>query len=324
MTQGLGSFTDVDFGEAAFADQREPTRAPAVDCWFHVARLAALCVAGDDARGHAAARAAEPSFAHIEGLLSAHDYYFYDALCIAGLFDAADAAQRTAMRARLASHEARLRDWSAINTETFGHSQLVVAAELARVDGDPLRAMGLYERALEAARAHGYTQIEAIANERVARFYRRSGGSSVADAHQRAARKAYARWGAEAKVRQIDRQYPHLARSNANAETAARADGSNVAQIDALAIVRAAQAITGPMLPEQLLRELLTIVLQQAGAQFGALLLCAATIWCRPPRRAATGRRSSSSSNRRGMRIRRRTACRPASQATSGAAPSAC
>ena len=272
-TRFLGSLDDPSFDEEAFIAQSTAARAPAVNCWFHLARLATACIAGDDARGHEAALAAEPWFAHVDGLLSAHDYYFYDALCVAGMIDDAEPVQRAAWRGRLKGHESYLQRWSGVNAQTFGHSQLLVAAELARVDGEPTRAMGLYEQAIAAARAHGFVQIEALANERAARSYRRHGAASVADGFVRAARLAYARWGAEAKLRLLDKQYPHLARSRSEVDATSDSRVNPAAQIDALAIVRAAQAITGQLRPEQLLRELLAIVLQQAGAQFGALLL---------------------------------------------------
>jgi PAS domain S-box-containing protein len=265
----LGSFDDGAFSEQEFlANGDVSARAPIVACWFHVARLAVLCVAGDDAAGFAAARAAEPLIESISGLLSAHDYHCYDALCIAALMDHADATARGALRERLRAHEERIQAFGAMVPATCGHSQLLVAAEAARVDNEPLRAMALYEQALAAARSHGSVPFEALVNERAARFYRAAGITPVADTYLFAARSAYLRWGAEAKVQQIDADHPRLARRREQAT-----DGDSVAQLDALAIVKAAQAISGPMLPQQLLRELLTIVLQQAGAQFGALLL---------------------------------------------------
>ncbi|HEY4066930.1 MAG TPA: AAA family ATPase [Burkholderiaceae bacterium] len=274
-TPRLGSLDGASFDEAGFVSGlgrlAGGARAPIADCWFHLARLMVLCIAGDAAAGHAAALAAQPLFGYVEGPLRAHDYHFYDALCIAALIDTAEPAQRSAWRERLRAHDERLRYWAGVNAESFGHSQLLVAAELARIDNAPQRAMALFEQAIEAASANGFAQIEALANERCAAFYRANGVASVAETHLRAARAAYARWGADAKVRQIDQQHPTLARPTPSGGARARTDSTT--RIDALAIAKAAQAITGQMTPDQLQHELLTIVLQQAGAQFGALLL---------------------------------------------------
>jgi PAS domain S-box-containing protein len=267
-TARLGSLDGPDFNEADFMADRDETRSPVLVCWFHLARLAVLCVAGDDAAGYAAGRAAEASLAAIEGLLSEHDYHCYDALCITALIDRAEGTERAALRERLRVHEERMLDFGTRVPATCGHSQLLVAAEAARVDDEPLRAMALYEQALAAARIHGSVPFEALANERAARFYRAAGITPVADTYLFAARSAYLRWGADAKVGQIDADHPRLAGRREES-----ADGDRVARVDALAIVKAAQAISAPMLPGQLLREMLTILLQQAGAQFGALFL---------------------------------------------------
>ncbi|CAN5273267.1 hypothetical protein BH11PSE9_BH11PSE9_15050 [soil metagenome] len=286
LTRSFGSLDDVGteaeaapntleegrFTEAAFLEPAALPRTPITICWFEIARLITRCIAGEYQAGFDAARAIEPRMALFEGLAAARDYHCFDALCITALIGDAPASERPGLRERLRRHEERLGQWARLNPAGFGSTHLLVMAEIARTDALPLQAMPLYEQALMSARAQGHLQFEALANERAAWFYRDAGVASVADSYQQAARAAYARWGADAKVRQIDAFHPHLARASA-AASAPDDDGRGAARFDALAVVKATQAISGPMLPEQLLRELLTIVLQQAGAQFGALLL---------------------------------------------------
>ncbi|CAN5901914.1 hypothetical protein BH11PSE8_BH11PSE8_47480 [soil metagenome] len=276
-SSAFGTHSDVlkegCFSEAGFLDRRAAPRIPIILCWFEIARLITRCIAGQYHAGLDAARAIEPHMAVFEGLAAARDYHCFDALCITALMNEAPVDERRALRDRLTVREMRLGEWARLNAAGFGSAHLLVMAEIARVDALPLQAMPLYERALRAAQAQGQLQFEALANERAAGFYREAGVGSVADNYQRAARAAYARWGADGKVSQIDALYPHLWRAGASAASDALDDGSGATLFDALAVVKATQAISGPMLPEQLLRELLTIVLQQAGAQFGALLL---------------------------------------------------
>ena len=70
--------------------------------------------------------------------------------------------------------------------------------------------MGLYEEAIRLAREHGFVQNEAMANELAARFHAGQGLETIAQAYLRSARSCYQRWGAEGKVRQLDRLHPHL------------------------------------------------------------------------------------------------------------------
>src|SRR5262249_10360466 len=86
----------------------------------------------------------------------------------------------------------------------------LAAAEIARIEGRELDAERLYEEAIRRAREQGFIQNEGLANELAARFHAARGFETIADAYLRKARHCYLRWGAEGKVRQLDRNHPHL------------------------------------------------------------------------------------------------------------------
>ena len=86
----------------------------------------------------------------------------------------------------------------------------LVSAEIARIEGRDLDAERLYEQAIRSAHENGFVHHEALAYELAGRFYRAAASTSSAIAHLRDARACYARWGADGKVKQIDRQYPDL------------------------------------------------------------------------------------------------------------------
>src|SRR6185503_16315240 len=85
------------------------------------------------------------------------------------------------------------------------------------------------------------------------------------------AQAGYARWGADAKVRQIDRAHPQLRQRRApHASTTLSVQAE---QIDVLSVVKATQTISGELVLDQLLRTLLEVVLEQGGAQKVYLIL---------------------------------------------------
>src|SRR5262249_51337632 len=94
--------------------------------------------------------------------------------------------------------------------ENFDDRAALVGAEIARIEGRPLEAMDLYERAIGSARANGFVHHEALAYELAARFYARRGSEEIAHLYLRNARRGYLRWGAEGKVRQLDQQHSRL------------------------------------------------------------------------------------------------------------------
>ena len=84
----------------------------------------------------------------------------------------------------------------------------LLEAEQARVLGQDLEAMDAYDRAIEQAQQSGVLYLEALANERAAGFYRQRRRYKIARSYITDAYYGYARWGAMAKVHQLERVYP--------------------------------------------------------------------------------------------------------------------
>jgi PAS domain S-box-containing protein len=110
-----------------------------------------------------------------------------------------------------------------------------------------------------------------LAHELAARFYATRGFETIADAYVRNARYCYLRWGADGKVRQLDRLYPQLAAPEGNRPTATI--GSPVQQLDVATVVKASQAVSSEIELPKLIERLMTIALENAGADRGLLIL---------------------------------------------------
>ncbi|WP_437293395.1 AAA family ATPase [Sorangium sp. So ce426] len=200
--------------------------------------------------------------------------FYYLALSLAALSSEAHEARpapRGDLPEELLDCERQLGAWARSCPENFLHKHALVRAEIARLRGQEPQAMRLYEQAISSARENGFVQHEAIACELAAGFYRACGLSTSADAYLREARAGYFRWGAHAKVEQLDQRYPHLAPRKPIAPTvtfAVRAE-----QFDVLSVVTASQSISGELKLPRLLEMLLRIVVEHAGAGEGVVLL---------------------------------------------------
>ncbi|WP_437989718.1 AAA family ATPase [Sorangium sp. So ce145] len=167
--------------------------------------------------------------------------------------------------------ERQLGAWARSGPDNFLHKHTLVRAEIARLRGQDLEAIGLYEQAISSAHEGGFVQHEAIACELAARLYRDRGLSTPADAYLQKARAAYFRWGAHAKVEQLDQRYPFLVERKPIAPTvtfAVRAE-----QFDVLSVVKASQSISGELKLPRLLETLLRTMVEHAGAEQGCVLL---------------------------------------------------
>ena len=119
---------------------------------------------------------------------------------------------------------------------------------------------------------NGFVQNEGLAHELAARFYAARGVEKIAHAYLRDARYCYLRWGAHGKVKQLDERYPHLQRKRP-ASSGAATIGAPVAQLDVETVVKASQAVSGEIVLENLIKTLMVIAVEHAGAERGLLIL---------------------------------------------------
>jgi len=73
--------------------------------------------------------------------------------------------------------------------------------------GQYWQATEYYDRAIAGAREHGYIQEEALANELAAKFYLSLGKEKFAQIYLTESYYGYARWGATAKLKQLEEKY---------------------------------------------------------------------------------------------------------------------
>ena len=116
--------------------------------------------------------------------------------------------------AEVERNQTRYDRWATRAPMNFRHQHTLIEAERARVRGDLDVAMAAYDEAIEAAQGQGRLRDEALACERAASFYDTLGRKRFARIYLTDACNAYRRWGAQAKVRQLETQYPWLVQSS--------------------------------------------------------------------------------------------------------------
>ncbi|MGG2202045.1 hypothetical protein [Paenibacillus validus] len=102
-----------------------------------------------------------------------------------------------------------------------------------------------------------------MASECAAKHYLQAGKLKIARSYLLEARSLYAKWGAERKVTDLDEKYPYLVTRGQAAE----------ASIDLSCVVKASQAVSNETVLQQMLDSIMRIVLENAGAEKGMLVL---------------------------------------------------
>jgi predicted ATPase/signal transduction histidine kinase/tRNA A-37 threonylcarbamoyl transferase component Bud32 len=203
----------------------------------------------------------------------------YQSLPLLAAWPEASAEERTRWMKRVERNQAQLAHWAQNAPMNFLHRWRLVEAEKARVLDRPIEAMTLYEQAIRGAAEHRYLPEEAIANERCSELCRSLGWERAAETYLVEAHSAYLRWGAHAKVAALERKFPALLSSVGTAGQRlvdgrlASTSSSGGAVLELSSMMKAAQAISGEIMLDRLVRSLLSIMVENAGAQRGLLLL---------------------------------------------------
>jgi serine phosphatase RsbU (regulator of sigma subunit) len=263
-TSSRRSLDGPGFDAAAFEPRMLATRNTYHVASYHLFRAIARYHAGD----YQGAREdlEQPAAGWAPGCFANAERRFYHALSLAGRARAAQGEDRRALVAALREDEETLRRWAEAGPENLAHRHALAAAELAAIEGDNDRAQGLFDRAAALAREGRSVAHEALASELCARFHLGLGRPKIARVYLADACAAYQRWGATVKVEEIAAQLPAE-------QVRAVAGEVSVEHLDALTVIKASQAISTEIVLSRLIKSLMRIAIEHAGAERGYLLL---------------------------------------------------
>ncbi|WP_175922790.1 trifunctional serine/threonine-protein kinase/ATP-binding protein/sensor histidine kinase [Burkholderia latens] len=273
QTTRPGSFDDGHFDEHAFEAHLADNPGLAIAaCWYWIRKMQARYLFGDHEAALESLRHAQALLWTSSMFLEEAEFHFYAALTLSAAIDDAGPGERAGLLERFVVHQAHLDVLARHFPENFEHRAALLGAERARIESRTLDAQQLYEQAIRSARANDFPHQEALASERAACFYRTRGFDIISDAYARNARYGYMRWGADAKVRQLDRAYPHLAagmHDHGRRETIR----STAGEIDYAMLIDVSQRVSSKIVPEKVIDTFMKAALTHSGASRGLLIL---------------------------------------------------
>ncbi|WP_293128077.1 AAA family ATPase [Microcoleus sp. bin38.metabat.b11b12b14.051] len=229
------------------------------------------------------------------GLLTIGVYNFYLSLILLAAYPQAETSQQQQYLSDVEENQENLGEWLTHAPQNFHHKYLLVEAEKFRVLGNNYQAGDLYDRAISLAKANGYIQEEALANELAAKFYLGWGKEKVASGYMQEAYYCYSRWGAKAKVEDLTARYgqllsPILQRAQISdrhgsltgsinthispEQTVSSICSSSVSkELDLNTVLKAAQALSSEIDLDKLLATLMQVIVENSGADKAALFV---------------------------------------------------
>ncbi|MFW9263034.1 AAA family ATPase [Nostoc sp. CALU 546] len=235
----------------------------------------------------------------VSGMIFVPIFHFYAALTHLALFPTQSEVEQAEILAQVKLHQTTLHQ-SAQNAPTNHlHKWHLVEAEKQRVLGNKAEALEHYDRAISIAQKNEYVNEEALSNELATKFYLDWGKEKLAQGYMHQAYYCYARWGAKAKIENLEKRYPQLLQSilrhqriNLNpletvnfrgissSTRTSSTDSSSISDVlDFTSVLKAAQAISSSLELDQLITSLTRIILENSGAKKVALILPQNDTW---------------------------------------------
>lgn len=214
------------------------------------------------------------------GLATVPTYNFYSSLALLAHYSSVNPDKQKNYLQQIEANQEKMKIWASHAPMNYQHKYHLIEAEKARIYRQTLEAIDLYDLAIAGAKENNYTQEEALANELAAEFYLSLGKEKIAKTYITDAYYGYIRWGAIAKVKDLEERYPKLIIRTSGTEnfdleatrTTNSTTGGYSQLLDLATVIKASQALSGEIVLENLLEKLMNIVLENAGASKGCLL----------------------------------------------------
>ncbi|TQV88249.1 diguanylate cyclase domain-containing protein [Aliikangiella coralliicola] len=172
--------------------------------------------------------------------------------------------------------------WAIHSPNNYQHKYWLIKAELACVKNDNELAMHAYSQAIDTARQAGFIQCEALTCERYAKYWMKQKQQRLAEVFVKEAYYLYSHWGANVKCALIEAQWPTLQFNRENTLLGVRGGvlpstqngiPADANSLDLHSLLKANQLLSQEINIGSLLKKMMEILLENAGAQQGGIVI---------------------------------------------------
>ncbi|MGF1937961.1 MAG: trifunctional serine/threonine-protein kinase/ATP-binding protein/sensor histidine kinase [Nostoc sp. ChiQUE02] len=273
-------------------------------CFLHFHKLVLCYLFAEYTRAIENAELAQNYLESVIGSITVPLFHFYDSLSQLAVYPDASEDKQAFILKRVTANQEKMHNWAHHAPMNHLHKFHLVEAERDRILGEYIQAMEMYDRAIQGAKENEYIQEEALAHELAAKFYLGWGKEQIAQTYLTNAYYCYVRWGAKAKVYDLEKRYPQLlapilqwekirfnptetASSFNNISLSTFTAGMTISSsstsisdaLDLASVLKASQALSSEIHLEKLLSTLMQVVMENTGAKKCALILLKDNVW---------------------------------------------
>ncbi|HOV27338.1 MAG TPA: diguanylate cyclase [Pseudobacteroides sp.] len=216
------------------------------------------------------------------GMFSMPDYYMFQSLVLIKKYENTSKNERKKIIDTVTKNIEKLKVWSDNCPSNYSHKYYLVCGELARIQNEQLETIiALYNKALNSIAPGDFINMKALINELIGEFWINRDDKFIGKAYIKEAYYFYTQWGAFSKVRMLEKKYAHFFtdfskinfkypkhnKKNINTKF------TEALSLDLGSILKSTQAISSEIKIDRLLKVLMNTIIENAGAQYGCLLL---------------------------------------------------
>jgi len=242
---------------------------------FHLNKLMLYYLFGKYEQANQSAMLAKQQLKIASSTYSLPVFYFYHSLALLATLPNVSFFKQQQILWTVAANQRKMKKWSRHAAMNYLHKYHLIKGEIASFLQKDLAAMEHYQKAIALAAEHDYIQEEGLANELAARFHLRRDDIKIAKVFMSEAHYCYTLWGATAKVKQLKEKYSQLLADRSEkmndsqkftTYTTTSLSSTSVI-LDNATMFKATQLISREIILDEILKKLIYILLENAGAE---------------------------------------------------------
>ena len=206
-------------------------------------------------------------------------FTFYRALAGASIYELADKPEQAVIARTLDAAIADFTLWTTNCPDNYAWQAQLLRAEQARIGQQPKDALAAYSQAAALARQYHRPAGQALSQERTGRLHLHLDQRKRAKPELEESVFHYYQWGATGKAQALNQEFAGLLSSATLARPAGTLSSHrgttsiSTDRLDLDTVLKASLALSGEILIDGLLQKLMTIFIENAGAEQGYLLV---------------------------------------------------
>ena len=254
LTASHLSFSTQEFDESFYVKSLEKYGSRHFAHYYFINKIISLYLHKEFVQAEEVSRKSKIYMSDSKGMLHSSEHIFYNALIVAQLYREATPYTKIRYKATIKRAIKLFKRYTEGCPENFLARLQILEGEFFIITNKISKAFTSYESAVESAKIYGQIHLQAIANTLIETMYRNNKQLKSAELYAYEANECLIKWGVSTNRSVMSRDY-----------------SSN--NLDIATLMKTLETITKEQGLSNLLKSLIEIIVESAGAQYGVLLL---------------------------------------------------